>query len=143
MVRLELIDGAGHVTWINTKSACLDLRVLTQLVAKLPYLQEFRCISCNRCNETLPPEARMLPQDLHEVALPSMTSLDLSQTNVTGTLPTWKNWTTIEVGSGLYTRMPCKLCHTLPGQRTTPCIPCCTCHQCLPPAVRLHAPCLC
>lgn len=97
LVKVELLDGAGHVTWINVKDACLDLRVLPKLAAKLPYLQEFRCVSCNRCAATLPPEARMLPEKLHQAALPRMTSLELSQTNVTGTLPKWENWTTIEV----------------------------------------------
>ncbi|WIA10190.1 hypothetical protein OEZ85_010393 [Tetradesmus obliquus] len=96
LVKVELLDGAGHVTWINVKDACLDLRVLPKLAAKLPYLQEFRCVSCNRCAATLPPEARMLPEKLHQAALPRMTSLELSQTNVTGTLPKWENWTTIE-----------------------------------------------
>jgi hypothetical protein len=98
MIELELINGAGYATYINVKDACLDLRVLPQLVAALPQLREFRCVSCNRCSATLPPEARMLPEELHLKAPASMTSLDLSLTNVTGILPKWINWTTIEVG---------------------------------------------
>jgi hypothetical protein len=99
MVKLELIEGAGHVTWINVNDACLDLRVLPQLVAALPQLREFRCTYCNRCSATLPREARMLPNELHTAAHASLTSLDLSLTNVTGTLPKWENWTTLEVRS--------------------------------------------
>jgi hypothetical protein len=39
----------------------------------------------------------MLPENLHQVAPASLIRLDLSLTNVTGTLPKWTNWTTIEV----------------------------------------------